>query len=323
MSTRAVSQAARAAAVLFILILAACSGGGTNGSGDAPKPGRVAENTPPPAPDLPSAPNYDDFDDPLAPDARSDFSFTDSRGRNRRLRARNQPTPEPERPTRRDVQQPDPRPSAAGRPGPDLRDPSFPELEARPERNRTPPAGNSNAGNNKNRNNKARPRRRPGGREIVVVWEALATEKRRLEESRFKRRGPQPPQKITLVNSSHPDARKFTTGRAGGAHGHVAVLPDNDLQAFLKGLQQQGFYRYARPVGNSSAALQSQNARGMIQITQNGRSQTLISMRGQGQNPQTRNIPRIYSQTKQAIMVLKNMSPTLNVSHVGAEPMRR
>jgi hypothetical protein len=174
----------------------------------------------------------------------------------------------------------------------------------------------------------ARPTERPqpAGPVIEVVWMALAREKALLENSRFRRSGPLPPQKIMLINESHPDAGAIRSGRASklrDRYGQVTVLADADMRAFLKGLERSGYYRYARQTGTRSAATEDENARGLVSVNQNGLTRTLISMRGQGQNAQTRQIPRIYSEAKQAIMVLKNMSPQLSVSHVGASPMSR
>ena len=52
---------------------------------------------------------------------------------------------------------------------------------------------------------------RSAGPAIVIMWEALAREKYLQENSRFRRRGVQPPQKITLISRSHPDASGITT----------------------------------------------------------------------------------------------------------------
>ncbi len=153
------------------------------------------------------------------------------------------------------------------------------------------------------------------GRGIEVVWEALAREKYLLANSRFRRRGPQPPQKIILMNASHPNAKAVTAGRAGEAS---AVIPDRDMEDFVRGLEQRGFFRHARPAGYESAIVGSENARGLVTVTRNGQGRTLVSLRGQGQNAATKDIPRIYSEAKQAIMALRNMNPTLSVTRSGA-----
>jgi hypothetical protein len=171
------------------------------------------------------------------------------------------------------------------------------------------------------------PSRPNAGPVIEVVWEALAREKVLLETSRWRRnRGAQAPQKITLISQSHPDAAAVVSGRSAEARerfGQVSILKDEDMLMFLRGLRQGGFYRHARAMGDHAPVLRDDNARGRITVVRDGSSSTLVSMRGQGRSPATRDIPRIYSQTKQAIMVLKNMSPQLNVSHVGRDPLRR
>ena len=162
----------------------------------------------------------------------------------------------------------------------------------------------------------------PTGPAIEVVWEALAREKYLLENSRFRRRGPQPPQKIVLLSKSHPRARAVSAGR-GGDDGHTAVIADRDMEAFVKGLEQRGFFKNARPQGYDSAIAGSENARGRVTVIQNGQGRSIISLRGQGQNAATKDIPRIYSEAKQAIMALRNMNPTLSVTRQGASGSAR
>lgn len=161
----------------------------------------------------------------------------------------------------------------------------------------------------------------PTGPAIQVTWEALAREKYLLENSRFRRKGqPQPPQKIMLFSESHPEAQNVKRARTReerARYAGSAVVADRDMQRFLQGLKQQGFYRYAKRSGFDQALAGSDNARGRIIVAQGDDSYTLISMRGQGQNRETKAIPKLYSETKQAVMVLRNMTPTLNVSQYG------
>ena len=158
----------------------------------------------------------------------------------------------------------------------------------------------------------------PTGPALEVTWEALAHEKNLLENSRFRRTGPLPPQKIILMNASHPNARAVLAGRGGEQGAHTAVIPDRDMEDFLQGLEQRGFFRLARPAGYDAAIVGSANARGRITVTRGGDSRSLISLRGQGLNDATKDVPRIYSEAKQAIMALRNMNPTLSVTRQGA-----
>jgi len=161
---------------------------------------------------------------------------------------------------------------------------------------------------------------KPSGPAIVVTWEALAHEKYLQENSRFRRRGPQPPQKITLISSSHPEAAALAMGRSRQRNPDTstAILDDKDMVNFVRGLERTGFFKYARPAGYDSAVASSDSARGRVTVTRGGDSRTLLSIRGQGLNEKTKQIPKIYSETKQAIMVLRNMTPTLNVTRSGA-----
>ena len=162
--------------------------------------------------------------------------------------------------------------------------------------------------------------KRPTGPAIVVTWEALAREKYLLENSRFRRRGPQPPQKIILISKSHPDAEALASGRGQMRDPSVstAILEDKDLSLFVRGLRQNGFFQYARPAGYDTALAGSDDARGRVTVTQGSDSRSLLSIRGQGLNDKTKQIPAIYSEAKQAIMVLRNLTPTLNVTRSGA-----
>jgi hypothetical protein len=158
------------------------------------------------------------------------------------------------------------------------------------------------------------------GLAIVVTWEALAREKYLMENSRYRRKGVQPPQKITLISSSHPDAAAVASGRGNRRDptASTAILSDKDILAFVKGLTRSGFYRYARPGGYDTVIAGSDNARGRVTVTRGTDSRSILSIRGQGLNEKTKEIPAIYSEAKQAIMVLRNMTPTLNVTRSGA-----
>ena len=161
---------------------------------------------------------------------------------------------------------------------------------------------------------------KPTGPAIVVTWEALAREKYLLENSRFKRRGPQPPQKIMLISKSHPNADALASGRGQQRDPSVstAIMEDRDILLFLKGMRRSGFYKYARPAGYDTAVAGSDDARGRVTVTRGSESRSLLSIRGQGLNDRTKEIPAIYSEAKQAIMALRNMTPTLNVTRSGA-----
>ena len=164
---------------------------------------------------------------------------------------------------------------------------------------------------------------KPSGPAIEVTWEALAREKYLLENSRFRRRGPQPPQKITLYSRSHPEAARVLAGRSTEDGAQSAVLEDRDMLGFIKGLETQGFYRLARPTGYDTALAASENARGRVTVVRKGQGYTLLSLRGQGLNAKTKAIPKLYSDAKQAIMTLRNMNPTLSVSQYGASGTAR
>ncbi len=66
-----------------------------------------------------------------------------------------------------------------------------------------------------------------------------------------------------------------------------------------------------------------ETARGRVTVERSGESYTLLSMRGQGLSDSTKQIPPMYSQAKQAILVLRNRTPTLRVVGARRDPLSR
>lgn len=160
-------------------------------------------------------------------------------------------------------------------------------------------------------------------RGIRITWEALAVEREQVENPRFGRRplkGAAPELKTVLVSQSHPAAQDRQKGRAAAREGdgtQVAVLPDEDLQVLVRGLRQSGFFAVARPTGGLAPQFEDREARGRVTVEVDGQSLTVLSMRGQGGASGTKDIPRVYSEAKQAIALVRNNTPTLNVSTAG------
>jgi len=163
----------------------------------------------------------------------------------------------------------------------------------------------------------------PRGPAIKVEWEALARERELLEASRFRRAGigtVEP--RIVLLSESHPDSAKVRAAKTPAErerYAGSAVLPDAELEEFVRGLEARGFFRLARSTGSQAALFGSDAARGRVTVERDGGSWSVVSMRGQGQNPATRDVPRLYSEAKQAIMVVRNRTTMLNVSSVRRE----
>lgn len=156
------------------------------------------------------------------------------------------------------------------------------------------------------------------GPEIRVTWEALAVERERFANPRVERRqqrGVLHMQRVVLVNESHSEAKANRSGRATRQNVGVAVaaLPDADMVAFVRGLERRGFFRLARPTSGVQHLFDGESARGRITVERGGESVTLLSLRGQGLNPATKAIPAMYSEVKQAVLVLRNQTPTLGV----------
>src|SRR5262249_36446844 len=79
-------------------------------------------------------------------------------------------------------------------------------------------------------------------------------------------------------------------------------------------------FRYAKPTGSLQALFASDMARGRITFEKDGRSVTLLSQRGLGLQDDTRAIPGIYAQAKEAVSRLKNSAPVLRVKGASREP---
>lgn len=161
---------------------------------------------------------------------------------------------------------------------------------------------------------------RPAGPAIRVTWEALARERALYEGSKYRRPGVvAPPLRIVLVSESHPSvaqARAARTEAERQDHVGVAVVRDADMVALVRGLESRGFFRHARPGPPAEALRESPDARGLVTVERGGQTHTLVSLRGQGQNPATSAVPRAYSDAKQAVMLLRNANPTFSVSRV-------
>ncbi|MHC5010253.1 MAG: hypothetical protein ACYTG6_04785 [Planctomycetota bacterium] len=169
--------------------------------------------------------------------------------------------------------------------------------------------------------------RAPTGPRIRVTWEALSVERDLLENPRHGRRpqtGLLPNHKVVLVSESHPDAERtlqgITTEDTQGVS--VATLPDEDMVLLLQGLGQRGFFQIAQSTAAAEGLFGSPNARGRVTVDRGDESWTLVSMRGQGLNPATKQIPALYSEAKQSIIMLRNQTPTMSVVTRGRAPMR-
>jgi hypothetical protein len=163
------------------------------------------------------------------------------------------------------------------------------------------------------------PREEPHGPAITVTWEALAVEREQAENPRFGRkmaRGAIENEKIVLVNESHPEAKKSMRGRTAYAKDgvSVAVISDRDMNVLMQGFQQAGFYRLARSTPAMEPLFDKPDSRGRITVERDGRSLSIVSMRGQGLRSDTRDVPATYSALKQAIAAMRNATPTLSVS---------
>ena len=166
------------------------------------------------------------------------------------------------------------------------------------------------------------------GAHTRVTWEALAVERERFANPRFGRkptRGALMTQKIVLVNASHPEALANRMGRSVRENRGVAVgaISDEEMDMFVQGLEQQGFFRLARPTGGIESLFANEEARGRITVERGAESVTLLSVRGQGLDATTKQIPAMYSQVKQAILVLRNQIPTLSVVGARRDPLAR
>ena len=165
---------------------------------------------------------------------------------------------------------------------------------------------------------RSKDRRNRRSEPILVTWEGLARERELAANSKYARESVAP-MKITLMSEGHPEATSIREGRTKedrAASAHTAVLRDGDLQELIRGLDKRGFFDHARATDLQESSFRHPRARGRVTIERNGQSVTLLSMRGQGQDPRTKAIPGLYSESKKAIMLLRNRTPGLNLSSV-------
>lgn len=167
-------------------------------------------------------------------------------------------------------------------------------------------------------------------RGVRITWEALAVERDqilnpRTPAARRAATAVQADSKVILVSDDHPAARGKAPGSAveRGADGsQVAVVASEDLRLMVRGLREAGFFGVARPTEALAPLFTSQEARGRVTVEVDGATRTLLSMRGQGMQEATRDIPRIYSQAKQSVAAVRNRAPSLSVMTTGSAPPR-
>lgn len=167
-------------------------------------------------------------------------------------------------------------------------------------------------------------------RGVRITWEALAVERDQILNPRTPaaRRAPtavQADSKIILVSDDHPAAQGKAPGSAverSSDGSSVAVVAGQDLRLMVRGLREAGFFEVARPTDGVAAMFASEDARGRVTVEVDGATRTLLSMRGQGLQATTRDIPRIYSQAKQSVAAVRNNAPSLSVVTSGNAPAR-
>ena len=160
---------------------------------------------------------------------------------------------------------------------------------------------------------------------VKVIWEALARERYIYENPNLtarRRVGTVTPDlKIVLVNEAHPEAEAIRSGKARYKDAGTGVLSNRDMKNLMDGLTQIGYFRTARSTGSTSQLFDNDSSRGRVTVERASGSVTVLSMRGQGLDPNTKHIPGIYSQAKQAVAMLKNSTPTLRVEAIGTSPV--
>ncbi len=306
------SLALLAALALEAGVLCACSATGGTPSGSADK-GAAKGATPaaPPAP-LARVPAPGRLRDRLPASSDSDFNF----GGGRRVRARDEALADED--------------EAAAADGAAAEAPTASALAADPRGAARGPVA-SRAGELTPEERRRLSSLAPGAvadHGIRVTWEALAVERDLVANPRLGRRPQQgvvADSKIVLVSDDHPAAFGRQKGRASTREkdgSQVAVLCAADLQLLVRGLREAGFYKVARPTDGVQPHFDDSEARGRVTIEMDGVSRTLLSLRGQGTQDATRDVPRIYSQAKQAVAVVRNQTPALSVVTTGGQPVK-
>ncbi len=169
---------------------------------------------------------------------------------------------------------------------------------------------------------------------IRVLWEALAIEMRQatgtergvLGSSGLVEGLPGTRRDVdfeaVLLNASFSSTpEQDAENRGEKAVGRVARVTDQQMNDLLASLESLGFYRYARRTEEVRGMFAGDRARGRVTVDRGGESWTLLSMWHQGLNPETKEIPGIYSRAKLAVITIKNMTPVVRVKSVDVEPL--
>ena len=172
----------------------------------------------------------------------------------------------------------------------------------------------------------------PGTPSIRIVWEALAVERYRSENSKFRRvdgsRDPalerivgSPEWQVILLNTSFTaTAEQERENKGVPPSGRIARATDQHMLDMMTAFDRMGFFKYAQPTASVRPLFASENTRGRITVDRGGESWTLLSQRGLGLSDDTKQIPGIYAEAKEAVYRLKNMSPVLRVKGTSVEP---
>jgi hypothetical protein len=167
------------------------------------------------------------------------------------------------------------------------------------------------------REKKPDPDKIEGTPSILMIWEALAGEREKFLDphtSRATKIG-EAGRPVVLVNASFVATQENESEmRALKARGAVGKVPDRDMNAVLREIEQAGFFQYARPTAAVQPFFAGDRMRGRITIIRGTESLTLVSQYGLGLDPSTRAIPGIYAAVKNSILMLKNATPTVGVS---------
>jgi hypothetical protein len=165
---------------------------------------------------------------------------------------------------------------------------------------------------------------------ILLIWEALAGEREKFRDPHTASASSigEAGRPVVLVNASFV-ATPENEGeiRALKARGAVGRVPDRDMLAVVRDIDDAGFFQYARPTAAVQPFFAGERMRGRITIVRGGESVTLVSQYGLGLDPATRPIPEIYAKVKNSILMLKNATPTVGVSgtvdHVDPERAKK
>ena len=126
-----------------------------------------------------------------------------------------------------------------------------------------------------------------------------------------------PPASASLVNESSEVGQKLKSGKANSSV--IRVLTDAQMGGLLAALEKDGFFQYATDGMGLDTVPDLAGRKGVIVVTQDGRSKGLLSLPGTGAGP----VPKVFYNSKMLIIGIHSQLPGAEVRAGIGEPDER